>query len=204
MVGSRLAGFAPRAYKSPMAQPRTSRDPRGAAALGAAAVELVVAVAENDVIGRGGTLPWHLREDLRRFKALTLGKPILMGRRTYESIGKALPGRTNLVLSRSGGFQAADCTVVGSLEQARLAAGADSALMVIGGAEVYRQCLPVAVRIHLTLVHTRVEQGDTFFAGWRGSDWRETFRERHPAGDKNDFDYSFITLERTRSAVAHG
>jgi dihydrofolate reductase len=187
-----------------MAQPNTSGDRRGAGGLGGAALELVVAVAENDVIGRRGTLPWHLREDLRRFKALTLGKPILMGRRTYQSIGKALPGRTNLVLTRSAGFQAADCTVVGSLEQARLAAGADSALMVIGGAEVYRQCLPAAARIHLTLVHTRVEQGDTFFAEWRGSDWRETFRERHAAGDKDDFDYSFITLERARSATTHG
>jgi dihydrofolate reductase len=179
-----------------MAQPNTSGGPRCAAALGTAAVELVVAVAENDVIGRGGRLPWHLREDLRRFKALTLGKPILMGRRTYESIGKALPGRTNLVLTRSAGFEATDCTVVGSLDQARLAAGADSPIMVIGGADVYRQCLPVAARIHLTLVHARVEEGDTFFAGWRGSEWRETFRERHEAGDENDFDYSFITLER--------
>jgi len=180
-----------------MAQPNTSGDPRCAAAFGTAAVELVVAVAENDVIGRGGRLPWHLREDLRRFKALTLGKHILMGRRTYESIGKALPGRTNLVLTRSAGFQAADCTVVGSLDLARLAAGPDSSLMVIGGAEVYRQCLPFAARLHLTLVHARVEEGDTFFAGWRGSEWRETFRERHEAGDENDFDYSFVTLERT-------
>ena len=120
-----------------------------------------------------------------------------MGRRTYESIGRALPGRTNLVLTRVAGFQAADCTVVGSLDEARGAVGAESALMVIGGAEVYRQCLPAAARIHLTLVHTRVEQGDTFFAGWRGSEWRETFRERHAADDKNDFDYSFVTLERT-------
>lgn len=167
--------------------------PRGVTA----AVELVVAVAENDVIGRGGGLPWHLREDLRRFKALTVGKPILMGRRTYESIGKALPGRTNLVLSRSAEFQAADCTVVGSLDQARGAAGAEPALMVIGGAEIYRQCLPLAARIHLTLVHARVEEGDTFFAGWRGTDWRETFRERHEADDENDFDYSFVTLERS-------
>jgi dihydrofolate reductase len=179
-----------------MVHSNTPTDPPLAAVPGSAAVELVVAVAENDVIGRGGRLPWHLREDLRRFKALTLGKPILMGRRTYESIGKALPGRTNLVLTRSAGFQAADCTVVGSLDQARLAAGAGSALMVIGGADVYRQCLPLAARIHLTLVHAKVEEGDTFFAEWRGSEWRETFRERHAAGDKNDFDYSFVTLER--------
>jgi dihydrofolate reductase len=171
-----------------------------------AAVELVVAVAENDVIGRRGRLPWHLREDLRRFKALTLGKHVLMGRRTYESIGKALPGRTNLVLTRSADFRAGDCTVVGTLDEAGLAAaGAGSALMVIGGAEVYRQCLPLAARIHLTLVHTRVEEGDTFFAGWRGPEWRETFRERHAAGEQNDFDHSFITLERQpRSGTAHG
>ena len=187
-----------------MAQPNHPTDPRCAADLRCTAVELVVAVAENDVIGRGGRLPWHLREDLRRFKALTLGKPILMGRRTYESIGKALPGRTNLVLTRSAGFEAADCTVVGSLDQARLAAGAHSPLMVIGGADVYRQCLPVAARIHLTLVHARVEEGDTFFAEWRGSEWRETFRERHEAGEQNDFDYSFITLECTRSGAAPG
>jgi dihydrofolate reductase len=180
-----------------MAQPYTPKDSRCAAASGVAAVELVVAVAENDVIGRGGRLPWHLREDLRRFKALTLGKHILMGRRTYESIGKALPGRTNLVLTRVAGFQAADCTVVRSLDEARLAPGADSALMVIGGAEVYQLCLPLAARIHLTLVHVRVAEGDTFFAGWRGPEWRETFRERHEAGDQNDFDYSFVTLERT-------
>ena len=180
-----------------MAQPNHPADPRRAAPAGPAAVELVVAVAENDVIGRSGGLPWHLREDLRRFKALTLGRHILMGRRTYESIGKALPGRTNLVLTRSAGFQAVDCSVVGSLDQARLAAAEDSALMVIGGAEVYRQCLPLAARIHLTLVHARVEAGDAFFAGWRGTEWQETFRERHEAGENNDFDYSFITLERS-------
>src|ERR1700736_4196943 len=172
-------------------------DQHNEAAAHIAAVELVLAVAENDVIGRGNQLPWRLSADLRRFKSLTLGKHILMGRRTYESIGKALPGRTNLVLTRSAGFQAADCTIVGSLDEARLAPGADSALMVIGGAEVYRQCLPFAARIHLTLVHARVEEGDTFFAGWRGSEWREAFRERHRAGDKNDFDYSFVTLERS-------
>lgn len=162
-------------------------------------------MAENDVIGKGGRLPWHLREDLRRFKALTFGKPILMGRRTYESIGKALPGRANLVLTRSAGFQPADCTTVGSIDEARLAAGAASALMVIGGAEVYRQCLPFADRIHLTLVHAKIEDGDTFFAGWRGSEWRETFREFHAAGENNDFDHSFITLERhPRSGAVHG
>ena len=168
--------------------------------LRAADLELVIAVAENDVIGRGNQLPWHLPADLRHFKSLTLGKPIIMGRRTYESIGKALPGRVNIVLSRSTGFAPTDCVVVNTLDAARLAAGPQRALMVIGGAEIYRQCLPEASRIHLTLVHTRIEDGDTEFAGWRGCEWNETSRERHEADDKNAYAYSFVTLER----IGHG
>lgn len=159
-------------------------------------LELVVAVSENDVIGRGNQLPWHLPVDLRHFKSLTVGKPVLMGRRTYESIGRALPARTNIVLSRSAGFAPADCLVVKDLVEARAAAGAVAALMVIGGADIYRQCLPLAARIHLTLVHTRIEDGDAVFSGWRGREWRETSRERHEADDKNAHACSFVTLER--------
>jgi dihydrofolate reductase len=170
---------------------------RGAAA--AAALELVVAVAENDVIGRGNQLPWHLPADLRHFKSLTLGKPVLMGRKTYESIGKALPGRSNIVLSRSQEFSPSDCVVVQTLDDARLAAGAEAPLMVIGGAEIYRQCLPLASRIHLTLIHARIEDGDTVFAGWRGAEWGASSHERHEADDKNAYAYSFITLERVGS-----
>jgi dihydrofolate reductase len=160
-------------------------------------MELVVAASENDVIGRGNQLPWRLPADLSRFKALTLGKHVLMGRKTYESIGRALPGRTNLVLSRSLGFAPSGCTVVASLDAARLAAGAQTTVMVIGGAEIYRLCLPFAARIHLTLVHARIDGGDAFFSGWRGPAWRESFRERHEADDKNSCAYSFITLERS-------
>jgi dihydrofolate reductase len=177
------------------------RVPGGLNAAGAAAaLELVLAVAENDVIGRGNQLPWHLPADLRHFKSLTFGKPVLMGRKTYESIGKALPGRKNIVLSRSPGFSPGDCVVVKTLDEARMAAGSARALMVIGGAEIYRQCLPFARRIHLTLVHTRIENGDTVFAGWRGAEWRESSRERHEADDKNAFAYSFITLERPQGS----
>jgi dihydrofolate reductase len=164
---------------------------------GAAALELVVAASENDVIGRGNQLPWHLPADLRHFKSLTLGKPVLMGRRTYESIGKALPGRTNIVLSRSTGFAPVDCVVAKTVEAARAAAGGAPALMVIGGAEIYRQCLPLAKRIHLTLVHARIDDGDTMFSGWRGGEWHETLRETHQADAKNAHAYSFITLDRT-------
>jgi dihydrofolate reductase len=163
-----------------------------------AALELVVAVAENDVIGRGNQLPWHLPADLRHFKSLTIGKPVLMGRKTYESIGKALPGRTNIVLSRSPGFSPSDCVVAQTLDDALIAAGAEPALMVIGGAEIYRQSLPLAGRIHLTLVHTQIEDGDTLFAGWRGAEWAASSRERHEADDRNAYAYSFLTLERTR------
>jgi dihydrofolate reductase len=122
-----------------------------------------------------------------------------MGRKTYESIGKALPGRTNIVLSRSAEFSPSDCVVVKSLDDARIAAGAQPALMVIGGAEIYRQCLPLASRIHLTLVHAQIEGGDTIFAGWRGGEWNASSRERHEADDRNRYAYSFITLERMGS-----
>jgi dihydrofolate reductase len=161
-----------------------------------APLELVVAVSENDVIGRGNQLPWRLPADLRHFKLLTMGRPILMGRKTYESIGKALPGRVNLVLSRSPGFAPSDCTVVSSLENARIAAGNKSPLMVIGGAEIYRLCMPLADRIHLTLVHTRVEDGDAFFSDWRAVRWHESSRDRFAADEKNPHPYSFITLDR--------
>jgi dihydrofolate reductase len=159
-----------------------------------AVLELVVAVAENDVIGRANGLPWHLPADLRHFKSLTVGRSIVMGRKTYESIGKALPNRENLVLSRSSGFAPHDARVVRSVQEARGAAG--SPLMVIGGAEIYGLCLPEAERIHLTLVHTRIDDGDTFFSDWRGAHWRESSRERIEADARNAYACSFITLER--------
>ncbi len=119
-----------------------------------------------------------------------------MGRKTYESIGKALPGRSNIVLSRSQEFSPSDCVVAKTLDDARIAAGAQAPLMVIGGAEIYRQCLPLASRIHLTLIHAQIEDGDTVFAGWRGAEWDASSCERHEADDKNAYAYSFITLER--------
>ena len=165
------------------------------------ALELVVAVAENDVIGRGNQLPWRLSGDLRHFRALTLGHHILMGRKTYESIGKALPGRTNWVLSRSVGFAPADCKVVRTPQEAQAGAAGESPLMVIGGAEIYQLCLPQAERIHLTLVHTHIVDGDTFFGAWRAPEWTEVTRERHEADEKNAHPYSFLTLERRRAAA---
>ncbi len=158
-------------------------------------LELVVAASDNDVIGRRNQLPWHLPADLRHFKSLTVGKAVLMGRKTYESIGKALLQRTNIVMSRSAQFAPRDARVVGTVQDACALAGAGP-LMVIGGAQIYRQCLPLARRIHLTQVHARIEDGDTFFGEWRSAEWRETARDRFERDDKNAHDYSFVTLER--------
>lgn len=177
----------------------TAQGKRGEwAAERSAAIELVVAVAENDVIGRANALPWRLPADMRHFKALTLGKTVLMGRKTYESIGKALPGRVNIVLTRAHDFDPGDCRIAASLDEARRISSTAGELMVIGGAEIYRQSLPLATRIHLTLVHARIPDGDTFFTGWRDPEWREVTRERHEPDVEHSVAYSFITLERGR------
>jgi len=160
-------------------------------------LELVFAASENDVIGRGNQLPWHLPADLRHFKSLTVGKTVLMGRKTYESIGKALPQRTNIVMSRSVRFAPADARVVDAVEDACAFAGSGP-LMVIGGAQIYRQCLPLARRIHLTQVHACIE-GDAFFGEWRSGPWHETARERFECDDRHAHAYSFVTLERLHS-----
>jgi len=159
-------------------------------------IEFVVAASDNDVIGRGNLLPWHLPDDLKRFKSLTLGKPILMGRKTYQSIGKALPGRLNIVMSRSGGFSPADATVVGGVDEARAAAREAQSLMVIGGSKIYSLALADASRIHLTLVHTNIADGDAFFSGWRDPSWSQSSLEYHAADARHAVPFSFITLER--------
>lgn len=158
-------------------------------------VTLVAAIAENGVIGNGNRLPWHLPADLKRFKALTMGKSLLMGRRTFESIGKPLPGRRNLVLTRAAGLPTPGIEVVRGIDEA-LAACADAAeLVVIGGAEVYRLCLPRAQRMHLTRVHAPVV-GDTRFPNCDWSEWRKVERSTHPADDRNAYAMTFLTLER--------
>jgi len=159
-------------------------------------IALIAAVASNRVIGRDGDLPWRIPADLRHFKAVTMGKPIIMGRRTFQSIGKALPGRTNVVVTRDRAFAAADVTVAGSFAQALAiaeATGADEA-MVIGGGEIYAAALAGAERIYLTEVHVDAE-GDVRFPALDGSQWREVARDDHAAeGDVPAF--SFVVLER--------
>lgn len=158
-------------------------------------VAIVVATDERGAIGRDGQLPWRLPEDLKHFKALTLGKPVVMGRRTWDSLGRALPGRHNIVLSRRAGFAPAGATVVDSLPAALRAAGAVPEVCVIGGAEIYRLALPLARTIHLTRVHAVVE-ADVFFPPLDPAEWHETTRVDHEADERHAHAYSFVTLER--------
>jgi dihydrofolate reductase len=154
----------------------------------------LVAMADNGVIGRDNRLPWHLPDDLRRFKALTMGHAILMGRRTFESIGRALPGRRNLVLTRNPDWRAAGCEIVATPAAALMAAG-DSALYVIGGAEVFAVFWPKVRRLELTEVHGDIE-GNARLAGFDRRQWREVFREERAADERHAWPFSFVTLER--------
>jgi len=164
-------------------------------------VSLIVAIAENGVIGERGALPWRLSSDLRRFRRLTIGKPVIMGRKTYQSIGKPLPQRDNIIVTRQVDFRADGIHAAASTEAALELAhdlarrrGADE-IMVIGGAEIYRALLPHAGRIHLTEVHTEAA-GDTRLGPFDPVHWREVARERASAGARDDADMSFVTLER--------
>ena len=160
-------------------------------------ITLVVAASENGVIGRDGDLPWRLPADLARFKRVTMGRPIVMGRRTWESIGRPLPGRSNLVLSRKPGYEAAGCRVVSALGEAILAATAEGAeeMMVIGGEALYAEALPVADQILLTRVHAVLE-GDTYFPPLDQDARAVTAVERHEADERNEYPYSFLELTR--------
>ncbi len=158
-------------------------------------ISLIVAMDERCLIGTDNRLPWHLSADLSYFRRLTLGKPILMGRSTYESIGRPLPDRHNIVLTRNPAYIASGCTVTASLEAALQAAGRVNEVMVIGGACLYQQMLPRAQRIYLTLVH-EIFQGDTWFPPFNPESWIEVWRESHAASPKNPYPYSFIRLER--------
>lgn len=158
-------------------------------------IALIVAMAENRVIGRNNQLPWRIPADLRHFKALTLGKPVIMGRKTYESIGRPLPGRDNIVITADSGYQAEGCQVVHSVEQALEAAGSCEEAMIIGGANLYRQTLENADRLYLTLVKAEPE-GDTWFPEIGLQQWREIERQAHTADESNEYDYDFVVLER--------
>jgi dihydrofolate reductase len=156
---------------------------------------LIVAMDRNGVIGRDGNLPWHISADLKNFKAITMGKPIVMGRKTHESIGRPLPGRENVVVSRDTDYMAQDCTVLHSLECVYAKFLHDDEIMIMGGAELYKQTLDKADRIYLTEVHAECE-GDTFFPELDRGQWKEVKRGDFRADEKNELDYSFVVLER--------
>lgn len=164
-------------------------------------VSFVVAMASNRVIGRDNALPWHLPNDLKFFKRTTMGKPIIMGRRTYDSIGRPLPGRANIVITRRRDYQPEGVKVVHGLREALQLAehigiiDGVTETAIIGGAEIFREALPLTDRIYLTEVHAEVE-GDVFFPEFDRSQWEEVGREDCKAEGPNPYDYSFVVLER--------
>lgn len=162
---------------------------------------LMAAKAANNIIGRDNALPWYLPNDLKYFKQVTLGKPIIMGRRTWESLQRPLPGRTNIVITRQADYRAEGAKVVGTLdealkraEQVALIDGRDE-VVVIGGAQIYQLALPRADRLYLTEVHAEVE-GDTWFPEVDASQWREMGRDDFDAEGPNPYDYSFVIYDR--------
>ena len=163
-------------------------------------IVFVVAIAENGVIGAGNTIPWRLKSDMARFKALTIGKPVIMGRKTFESLRRPLPNRTNIVITRDADYRAAGAVVTTSSADAGAVARGDALrrsvaeIAVIGGAEIYRQWLGRADRLEITEVHMRPE-GDTHFDIDK-AEWDEVTRIRHPAGPDDSADYSYVTYRR--------
>jgi len=157
-------------------------------------LSIIVAMAENRVIGVDNSLPWHLPGDMKWFRRHTLGKPVVMGRKTFESIGKPLPERDNIVVTRNPGYEAPGCRVVASIDEAVEAAG-EGEVMILGGAELYRQILPRADRLYLTLVHAEID-GDAFFPEIEWGQWRELERQDCQRDERNPYDYSFVVLKR--------
>jgi dihydrofolate reductase len=172
--------------------------------MGGRKLALIVARTRNGVIGRDNGMPWHLPEDLRYFKRVTMNKPIIMGRNTWESLGKPLPGRDNIVVTRNEKFYAHGATVVNDIDTALLLADSLAAargvdeIMVIGGAQIYREVMPRVDRAYITEIDAEID-GDTFFPALHAAEWQEMSRETHAPCDKNPYRYSFVTLERNAS-----
>ncbi len=158
-------------------------------------ISIIVAMDEKGVIGLEGDLPWRLSADLKHFRAITMSKPLIMGRKTHESIGRPLPGRKNIVLTRANDFDAEGCTIVHSLDDAFQAAGDVDEIIIMGGSRIYDQSLARAGRLYLTEVHADIG-GDVYFPEFDKGEWVELERQDHSADEKNDFDYSFVVLER--------
>lgn len=156
---------------------------------------LIAAMANNRAIGIENRLPWRLPDDLQHFKRLTLGKTIVMGRKTWESLPGLLPDRQHVVISRNPGYQASGAVVVNSIEHATRLLNEEEDLLVVGGANLYQQTLPLADRMHLTEVNMEVE-GDAFFPDINASEWLEISREHHPADDRHKVDFDFVEYQK--------
>lgn len=161
-------------------------------------ISIIVAMAKNKVIGVDGTLPWHLSSDLKNFKRVTMGKPIVMGRKTYESIGRPLPGRENIILTRDEAYQQPGCSVLHDVDALLDYCKDHEEVMITGGSEIYQLLLARATRIYLTEVDVNVD-GDTFFPDYNPALWQETSRTEHAACADNDHDFSFVVLDRIAS-----
>lgn len=160
-------------------------------------ISVIVAVSRTGTIGCANKLLWHISEDLKRFKAITTGHPVVMGRKTFESIGRPLPGRTNVVITRNPGYRVDGAVTVHSLEEAIGMFPADEEVFIIGGGEIYAQSMPVADRLYLTVVDADYN-GDTVFPKWDKSKWREVSREEYARGEKFEHPFAFIDYERIR------
>lgn len=159
-------------------------------------VTIIAAIAENNALGKNNQLIWHLPADLKRFKKTTLNHVVIMGRKTFESLGKPLPNRTNIIITRDKNYKAESCIVVNSLTEAlKVAAKEDENPFILGGAEIYKQAIPFTDRLDLTFVYHKFE-ADVFFPEIDRKIWKETSRENFKADDKNKYDYSFVTFER--------
>ncbi|MCB1774053.1 MAG: dihydrofolate reductase [Gammaproteobacteria bacterium] len=156
---------------------------------------LIAALSDNGVIGRDNALPWRMPADLAHFKRLTLDKPIIMGRKTWESLPGLLPRRRHIVVTRNPGYVADGAEIAHSPEQAIALAGQEGEIMLVGGAGLYARMLPMVARMYLTYIHTEVP-GDAWFPAFDRREWRERGHERQPADDRNPYDYSFVELER--------
>ena len=160
-------------------------------------ISLIAAMSKNRVIGKDNQLPWHLPADLKYFKQMTIGKPIVMGRKTFVSVGNPLPGRRNIVLTRQQHLTFDGCEVFGDMDEALEAIKDEPEVMIVGGAEIFKQALPGASRIYLTIIDNEFD-GDTYFPEWNESEWQETASEAHKSDEKNPYEYRFVVFERRR------
>ena len=157
-------------------------------------ISMIAAMADNRIIGKDNQMPWHLPADFAWFKRCTMGKPVVMGRKTYESIGRPLPGRLNIVISRDASLSIEGVTTVTSIEQALEIAGEVEEVMIIGGGAIYAACLPVANKLYVTHIEAKIE-GDTQFPDW-GNEFKETYSEAYQADEKNAYNMRFTILEK--------